>query len=705
MLTCVLLAGSGGVTLLLSHPARAAVGVVSHFPSDDVTAAPPTTQIMSSFSGSLEGAAEKLNIVVTDGAGKKVPGALRFNSTLDAATLQPTNLLKPGPYTVEVNLPESDGGLKTLDTWKFRVKQSPNLADGNGGSLLLIAAPNTRDAYLAEILRAEGLNGFDTVPPTSVNPKMLSEHSLAIVGAGSGSDALADVLRGWVRDGGDLVAIRPHGRLAALAGLTPTGEELKEGYLKVDTSKSPGAGITVETMQFHGSATVYDMNPGVDKVASLYSTAERHTPLPAVTLRDAEDLHGHVAAFSYDLATSVMYTRQGRPQWAGQERDGLPPIRPDDLFHGTDGSADYLDLDKIGIPQADEQMRLLTNIVEELHLDTAPLPRFWYLPHGANVALLMAADDHGTETGTEQSFEHMLRLDPDGCDTRMWECPRATSWMYPSSPLTDVRAEGLYDAGFDIGGHVTTQCQNWTRESLDLSFDRSLSNFRQKYSSLPEQVGGRTHCIAWSDWVSQPQVEHSWGIRLDMNYYNWPPSWIQDRPGYMTGSVLPMRFGTNDGDIINVFQQETHLVNETWNGSTKSIEELISAAQGSDGYFGILGTHYDFSDGFDRQLMDVATKHHVPMISARQLLDFTDGRNASTVGGLKAVAGSVNFTVSPDPRVVGMLQTMLPTQSAAGTLSSLQRANQDVDFTVRTVKGIDYAFVDAEAGTYTANYR
>lgn len=690
---------------MVLRPASAAVEVVSHFPSDGTRQAPPTTKIISSFSQPLDSAAEQLDIVVTDGTGASVPGSLRFNGSLDMATLQPTDRLKPGAYTVEVKLPDSSGTEKMLDSWQFRVKKPLNLADGSGGSLLLIAAPGTRDTYLSEILRAEGLNGFDTLAPDDVTPKVLDEHEVAIVGANSSSDDLAALLQPWIRDGGDLVAMRPRGHLADLAGLTPSGHELADAYLKVDGSNAPGEGITTDTLQFHGGATRYRTTSDTRSVATLYANASDSAKAPAVTIRDAGHLHGHVAAFTYDLATSVLYTRQGNPSWAGQERDGIAPIRPNDLFHGVNQEPDYLDLDKIGIPQADEQMRLLTNILELLHRDSSPLPRFWYLPNGANVALLMAADDHGTVDGTDQAFGHMLELDPPGCSVRKWECPRATSWMYASSPMTDAQAAGFSGKGFDLGAHVSTECHDWSRASLDVSFARSLTDFRDKYPSLPAQTGNRLHCIAWSEWATQPVVERSWGIRLDMNYYNWPPAWIAQRPGYMTGSALPMRFSTDDGKLINVFQQETHLVNETWKNSPQAIDALISAAQDDRGYYGVLGTHFDFSDEFDRQLMNAATRFGIPMISARQLLDFTDGRNASTISSIESEAGEARFSVTADERVAGMLQVMLPMESAAGELSYIRAAGGAVPFTTRTIKGIDYAFFTAAGGEYTAEYQ
>ena len=53
-----------------------------------------------------------------------------------------------------------------------------------------------------------------------------------------------------------------------------------------------------------------------------------------MTLRAVGSSGGQAAAFTYDLARSVVETRQGNPAWSGQERDGQAPIRSDDLFFG-----------------------------------------------------------------------------------------------------------------------------------------------------------------------------------------------------------------------------------------------------------------------------------------------------------------------------------------------------------------------------------
>ena len=45
-------------------------------------------------------------------------------------------------------------------------------------------------------------------------------------------------------------------------------------------------------------------------------------------------------------------------------------------------------MSKIDVPQADEQQRLLANLITEMNRDKAPLPRFWYLPRGEKAAVV-----------------------------------------------------------------------------------------------------------------------------------------------------------------------------------------------------------------------------------------------------------------------------------------------------------------------------
>ena len=54
-------------------------------------------------------------------------------------------------------------------------------------------------------------------------------------------------------------------------------------------------------------------------------------------------------------------------------------MRPNDLFFGAasfDPKPDWVDFNKIAIPQADEQQRLLANMIISMNADRGVLPRF-----------------------------------------------------------------------------------------------------------------------------------------------------------------------------------------------------------------------------------------------------------------------------------------------------------------------------------------
>ena len=123
---------------------------------------------------------------------------------------------------------------------------------------------------------------------------------------------------------------------------------------------------------------------------------------------------------------------------------------------------DWIDLTKVSIPQADEQQRLFVNLILEMNADRKPLPRFWYLPRGLKAAVVMTGDNHGND-GTTGRFDQFLAQSPENCSVADWECIRGTSYVYPSTPLTNEQATAYAAQGFEIGLHVDTQCADYTR--------------------------------------------------------------------------------------------------------------------------------------------------------------------------------------------------------------------------------------------------
>jgi hypothetical protein len=408
---------------------------------------------------------------------------------------------------------------------------------------------------------------------------------------------------------------------------------------------------------------------------------------------------GQAAAFTYDLARSVVYTRQGNPAWAGQERDGQTPVRSDDLFY-----PDWVDLNKVAIPQADEQQRLLANLILQMNTDRKPLPRFWYFPRNLEAVVVLTGDDHGSG-GTAARFDTDLAQSPAGCNVDAWECLRSTSYIYPNTPLTDAQAAAYTTQGFEVALHVNTGCADWTPSSLESFFSDDLAAFQTAYPSVPAPQTERTHCIVWSDWATHPAVGRTHGIRLDTNYYYWPGPWLQNRPGFFTGSGMPMRFVTTTGTMIDVYQATTQMTDESDQSYPFTIDTLLDNAAGPLGYYGAftVNAHTDSTTSPVRDaVVASALARGIPVVSAKQILTWLDGRSGSTFTNLSGTATSLSFTLSVAPGATG-LQAMVPIQPGQ-TVSSLTRNGSPAAYAVGTVKGVAYAFVPGVAGTYQVTF-
>jgi hypothetical protein len=581
--------------------------------------------------------------------------------------------------------------------------QSP--AQGPGGPILVVAG-NSFGSYYAEILRAEGLNEFAVGGLGDLNPQTLGAYQVVLLGEAQLTDAQASALDGWVQAGGNLIAMRPDARLAPLLGLGSDTGNLVDGYVGVATGSGPGAGITGETMQYHGAADRWS-GGGATTVATLYSSATTATSSPAVTLRSVGSSGGQAAAFAYDLARSVVWTRQGNPAWAGDERDGVTPLRSDDLFFGGASAPDWVNLDKVHIPQADEQQRLLANLITQMNLDRTPLPRFWYLPRGGNAAVVMTGDDH-SNGGTPGQFDTFKQQSPPGCSVADWQCIRATSYIYPGT-ISNALAAAYQADGFEIALHLWTGCNNFTPQSLTDNWNDQSASFSSMYPNVAPPRTNRTHCIVWSDWASEATVERTKGVRLDTNYYYWPGTWMLNRPGMFTGSGMPMRFADFDGSLIDVYQATTQITDE-WGptggdvGVANHIAQLLNRALGPEGYYGAFtaNMHTDYSSHAGADAIVAAAKSRgVPVISAVQLLDWLDGRNGSSFQGVSYSDGQLRFGVTGGARG---LEAMVPASSATGGLTSLTRDGAPVSFAARRVKGIDYLVFEAAPGSYVAAY-
>jgi methionine-rich copper-binding protein CopC len=676
--------------------------VAGRSPSPNATGVATSTNVTAVFSEPVQ--SSTIGFTLT-GPGGAVPAAVSYDQASQTATLDPNaDLANSTSYTATVSGARDLSGnqMAAPVTWSFSTASPPPPGpdQGPGGPILVVGGgSNAFGRYTAEILRAEGLNEFATTDIGSVTATMLNGYDVVVLGQVSLTAAQVTMLTTWVNAGGNLIAYRPDAQLAGLLGLTGPSGTLSDAYLKIDTITGPGVGITDQVIQFHGTADRYTLN-GATAVATLYSSATTATANPAVTLRGVGSSGGQAAAFTFDLARSIVYTRQGNPAFAGQERDGRSPIRSDDLFWPS-----WIDMSKLAIPQADEQQRLLANLIELMNRDRKPLPRFWYLPGTTKAVVVSSGDDHASG-GTAGRFDQYKANSAAGCVVANWECLRLTSYIYTAGPLTNAQAANYTADGFEVALHVNTDCDDWTPSQLESFYASQLSGFAQKYTGIPAPLTHRIHCLVWSDWSTQPDTELRHGIRLDTSYYFWPPDWVDDQPGFFTGSGMPMRYARTDGSMIDEYQATTQMTDESEQSYPFTPNTLLDRALGPLGYYGVFtaNMHTDDPTTFDDdQLIASVKAHGVPMISAKQLLTWLDGRNGSSFGSMTWSGNSLQFSVSVGSGA-NRLTAMVPTVSAAGTLTGLTRGGSAVSFTTQTIKGLQYATFQAAPGSYTATY-
>ena len=111
--------------------------------------------------------------------------------------------------------------------WQRTPHPSPPRANpldsGPGGPILVILDPNRPfGSYLCEILRNEGLNAFRSIPIGEVTADLLRTYRVVILSRTDMSVEHVDILDGWVRDGGNLIAMQPRAQLLRTMGLATT---------------------------------------------------------------------------------------------------------------------------------------------------------------------------------------------------------------------------------------------------------------------------------------------------------------------------------------------------------------------------------------------------------------------------------------------------------------------------------------------------
>ncbi len=430
----------------------------------------------------------------------------------------------------------------------------------------LLLLTNTRStnpfgSYLAEILRAEGLNLFQVSDLQTVDAQTLGQFALVLLAEGPLDPDQADLLETYVAEGGRLVAMRPDPRLALLFGVESTGGVTTDGYLQVDTD---------QTFQFHGQADHYQPTEAT-VIAWLYRDAVTPAKFPAVTRH--QHGQGQAALWAFDLARSIAYTRQGNPDWVNQERDGADGIRAHDAF------VDWIDLERIAVPQADEQMRLLSRLIGDMLAEVLPLPNLWYFPNASPAMLIATGDAHANPTANIEAL--LSTVEAYGGAISIYYTPpaRSANALRRQAGLAAQQLENWFDPFPDDPNHLPTPAEvaDWRARGHEFSLhpyvEAGIEPGYQSYAAAFEAEGYgtpqgtvRTHRILWSGWADTAKVQTAHGFGMNLDFYHIGPSFQTQEGrwtvGYFTGSGLPLKMVDEQGQVIDNYQLLTELVDE-----------------------------------------------------------------------------------------------------------------------------------------------
>lgn len=545
-------------------------------------------------------------------------------------------------------------------------------------------------------------------------------------------------------NGGNLVVMRPVARLAPLLGLEQVAGQISDGYLQIDANHPVGRGIATESLQFHGPANLYRL-AGATALAWLSATAEVTSQYPAITLHPYGQ--GRVVAWAFDLARSIVYTRQGNPALANQESpewDGLLAVN---MFRG------WIDLDRLAIPQADEQQRFFANLLTHLSQEARPLPRLWYFP-GQHAGMLVATGDY--HTTPHSGAEDLLQLvEQRNGQFSIYYTPLPEShWRrvvkrvahavsalpFIGKPVDDqieAPSPSLVAAwrerGHEFGLHPYVD-----EYSVEPGLEAGWRRYRQEFTAAgygPVSPTVRTHRVIWTGWVETARVQASYGIRMNLDYYHFGPLFKRaDQTwafGYFTGSGLPMRFVDAQGRILNIYQQLTQLVDEHlldfrsggWvNLRPEAAVEVAKAllVDSVHKYPGVVVGQFhvdpfsdtpeyrEMSQRFLEGALDCAVTLNLPIWSAERWLAFVETRQGTHFEAVtwSAVERQLTMRVSAMGDPHAELSVMVPLRHGSSRLSALAVNGANVRSYDRRMGGVEYACVTVSTGQHTlvANY-
>lgn len=569
------------------------------------------------------------------------------------------------------------------------------------------AAANRSSTYIVEMLDIEGFVSKEVADVAGLPLRELPVADYAVVIAAEGAIQEGDedfIRRTVAEDGVNLVAMRPPSGLADVFGLEQghgLNQTVADKYVVFDEHHALGQHLLASYTQFHGVADLY-RGAGCDVLGRI--AVEPNGPTGFVAIATHTYGHGRTAAFTYCLATSTVVFHQG--QISNSSIGANPDADDDGRWVPNDLFVDVLDPRLKFVPQADVQQDMLVRILNDMTRDRMPLPRLWYFPNAAPCVAYINGDSDGM---AKEDYDTVLSL-----VERHGGVFSAYLMTKHHELFTRQEADALRARGHNFGQHVILE---WDATVADgeAQVAEDMQAFEQHFGYRPSS--NRGHCLIWPGWTEMAATLRQHGVRLDQNYI--PRRFY--RHGYLNGSGLPVKFMTSEGQLLDIYEQNTHLTDDG------EVEEEKFLVPGHDQQVVITYAlkmlqdcesrfHGVFQAAFHPHLtsrkalwlleavLRYCRDHDIPMVNGEFWVKFNDARRAIDLDvDVAALAeGRLRLTLTSPVSVEG-ITVMLPEEAGSGRLRELSACGDPAGFQRVFWKGQRYGVlpisVTAGAGT------
>ncbi|HLT73076.1 MAG TPA: hypothetical protein VKZ75_10510 [Cyclobacteriaceae bacterium] len=581
---------------------------------------------------------------------------------------------------------------------------------GNVPPILLLATQNHFGYYTEQILLTEGFNEYeiDSIGSNRINADHLNQFDVVILAQTSVTDAHLELLKDYVNDGGCLIAFRPDQKLSPVFGVSEFSGAIHDGYISLNEDSQVGEGITRETLQFHGTADQYKLQTG-KAVASLYDDKERRTEFPAIVSNALGN--GRAFAFLYNLPESIVLTRQGNPEHAGMEQDGITGIRAMDYFTGG-----WVDTTKNTINQADQQMHLLTRCIEDAYEIAKPLPRFWYFPD--SLKCLVTLNNDGEDSREDEFTPQFEAVDAKGA--------RMTLYIKETELVSKEWVDKWVQKGFEIAAHPddTRQATAPDWGTMDSVIKNIKDQLNTKYG-IPGIYTNTNHWFLWvgkdaggkPDFTAMAKIEELNNIGLDCNYAHYDNGSTHGHyfgamgtnQGNYTGSGLAMKFADADGRIIDVYQQLNNVYDQQYmehddkDGYFNAFKGLMDRSLEDEVYSLISvkahnNEYYYFSKEPLMRILDYANEKQVPVWTQVNLLEFLRAKDEARFSDVVWEDNVLRFAVRSSLTHANGITFMVPASHNGRSVKRILMDNTEYALRIDTILGRPYAMVTVQPG-------